>query len=45
MSACKNQRRIECGPADPDRDALAADYQRPHKLGGVAPGSILRTRR
>ena len=45
MSACKNQRRIECGPADPDRDALAADYQRAHKLGGVPPGSILRPRR
>ena len=24
-----------CGPADPDRDPLAADYQRAHKLGGV----------
>jgi hypothetical protein len=45
MSARNNQRRIECGPADPDRDALAADYQRAHKLGGVPPGSILRPRR
>jgi hypothetical protein len=45
MNARNNQRRIECGPAAPDRDALAADYQRAHKLGGVPPGSILRLRR
>jgi hypothetical protein len=45
VSARNNQRRIECGPADQDRDALAADYQRAHKLGGVPPGSILRPRR
>jgi hypothetical protein len=45
MSARNNQRRIECGPADPDRDALAVDFQRAHKLGGVPPGSILRPRR
>ena len=45
VSARNNQRRIEGGPADQDRDALAADYQRGHKLGGVPPGSILRLRR
>ena len=45
MDARNNQRRIECGPAAPDRDALAADYQRARKLGGVPPGSILRLRR
>jgi hypothetical protein len=37
MNARNNQRRIECGPAAPGRDALAADYQRAHKLGGVPP--------
>jgi hypothetical protein len=45
MNARNNQRRIECGPPASDRDALAADYQRAHKLGGVPPGSILRLRR
>ena len=44
-NARNNERRIECGPAAPDRDALAADYQRGHKLGGVPPCSILRLRR
>jgi hypothetical protein len=39
-----NQRRIDCGPAGSDRDALAADYQRANKLAGVPPGSILRPR-
>jgi hypothetical protein len=39
MNARNNQRRIECGPAAPDRDALAANYQRAHKLG---PGSTIR---
>jgi hypothetical protein len=44
MNARNNQRRIECGPAGPDRDALAADYQRAHRLAGVPPASILRLR-
>jgi len=44
MSARSNQRRIECGPTDPDRDALAADYRRTHRLAGVPPGSIVRPR-
>jgi hypothetical protein len=34
-----------CGPSGPDRDALAADYYRTHKLAGVPPGSILRPHR
>ena len=43
-NARNNERRIECGPAGPDRDALAAEYRRTHKIGGVPPGSILRPR-
>ena len=38
------RQRIVCGPAGPDRDALATDYRREHKLAGVPPGSILRLR-
>ena len=38
------QRHIVCGPADPDRDTIAADFQREHRLAGVPPGSILRPR-
>jgi hypothetical protein len=45
MNARNNQRRIECGPTDPDRDALAAEFRRTCKLAGVPPGSILRPRR
>ena len=44
-NARNNQRRIECGPAAPDRDALAADYHHTHGLAGVPPGGILRPRR
>jgi hypothetical protein len=44
-NARNNGRQIECGPTGPDRDMLAADYQRDHKLGGTPPGSILRTPR
>jgi hypothetical protein len=40
-----NQRRIVCGPTGADREALAAEHQRAHKLAGVPPGSILRRRR
>jgi hypothetical protein len=39
-----NQRHVECGPAGPYRAALAAEYQRAHKLAGVPPGSIVRPR-
>jgi len=37
-------RRVECGPNGPDRNALAAAFQRTHKFAGVPPGSILRPR-
>jgi hypothetical protein len=36
------QRRITCGPAGLDRDELATEYRRTHRLAGVPPGSILR---
>ena len=39
-----HERRITCGPAGPDRDALAAEYRQAHKLAGVPPGSIVRPR-
>ena len=42
--ARNDQQRIVCGPAGPDRDALAADYRRANNLAGVPPGSILRPR-
>jgi hypothetical protein len=38
------ERRVVCGPAGPDRDVLAAEFQRAEKLAGVPPGSILRPR-
>jgi hypothetical protein len=37
-------RRVICGPAGPDRNALALEFQRAEKLTGVPPGSILRPR-
>jgi hypothetical protein len=37
-------RRVVCGLAGPDRNALAAEFQRVEKLAGVPPGSILRPR-
>jgi hypothetical protein len=37
-------RRVVCGPAGLDRDALAAEFYRTEKLAGVPPGSILRPR-
>ncbi|HME20282.1 MAG TPA: hypothetical protein VKI44_02765 [Acetobacteraceae bacterium] len=43
-AARDHQRRITCGPAGPDRDALAAEYGGTHKLAGVPPGSIMRPR-
>ena len=44
--ARNNQRRIVCGPTGPDREALAADYQKTHKqFAGVPPGSIVRPER
>jgi hypothetical protein len=44
LSARNNERHVECGPAGPDRDALAIDYHRAHKLPGVPPGTIVRAR-
>ncbi|HME27829.1 MAG TPA: hypothetical protein VKI44_42015 [Acetobacteraceae bacterium] len=41
----QHQRRITCGPTGPDRDALAAEHRRAHKLAGVPPGSIVRPHR
>lgn len=37
-------RRVVCGPAGPDRDALAAAFHLAEKLAGVPPGSIIRPR-
>ena len=37
-------RRVVCGPAGQDRNALAAEFQRAEKLAGVPPGSIVRPR-
>jgi hypothetical protein len=45
LNARNSHRRIVCGPADPDRGKLAAEFQRTEKLGGVPPGSIVRVRR
>jgi hypothetical protein len=43
--ARNHQRRIACGPSGADRDALAAEYRRTHKVvAGVPPGSIVRPR-
>jgi hypothetical protein len=44
LNARNNHRRIMCGPTGPDRDKLAAEFQRSEKLGGVPPGSIVRPR-
>ncbi len=38
------ERQVACGPAGPDRDALAGEFQEAHKLAGVPPGSIVRPR-
>jgi hypothetical protein len=43
-TARNNGRKITCGPAGPDRDALAAEFHRAEKLAGVPPGSIVRPR-
>jgi hypothetical protein len=42
MNARNHERRVECGLAGPDRDALATDYHHAHKFAGVPSGSILR---
>lgn len=40
--ARQHQPHIHCGPAEPDRDKLAAEYRDQRRLGGVPPGTILR---
>jgi hypothetical protein len=42
--ARNHQCRIVCGPTGTDRDELAAEYRRAHKLAGVPPGTIMRPR-
>ena len=42
--ARNHQRRIVCGPAGADRDELAAEYRRAHRVAGVPPGTIMRPR-
>jgi hypothetical protein len=37
-------RRVVCGSAGPDRNALAIEFQHAKKLAGVPPGSIVRPR-
>lgn len=37
-----HQHDVACGPAGPDRDALAAAFRQDHQLAGVPPGSIVR---
>jgi hypothetical protein len=38
-------RHVRCGPTSPDREALAAEFQKANKLRGVSPGSIVRLNR
>jgi hypothetical protein len=38
-------RKIVCGPAGPDRNALLTEFLRVEKLAGVPPGTILRAHR
>ena len=38
-------RRVVCGPAGPDRNALAAEFRQAYNFAGVPPGTILRPRR
>ena len=42
--AREHERRVQCGPASPDRRSLSMEYQRDSGFGGVPPGSILRPR-
>ena len=44
QAARARERHITCGPTGTDREALADDYARTHKLAGVPPGSIIRVR-
>jgi hypothetical protein len=38
----QHARHIRCGPIGPNREALAREFQRTHRFGGVPPGSIMR---
>jgi hypothetical protein len=40
----RQYRRLVCGPAGPDRDALWAEFQKTSKFRGVPPGSLVRPR-
>ena len=40
----RHYRRIVCGPAGADRDALAAEFQKTSHYAGVPPGGIVRPR-
>jgi hypothetical protein len=42
--ARESGRSAQCGPRGPNRETLSADYQQTHKLRGVPPGTILRSR-
>jgi hypothetical protein len=42
--ARNHQRHVTCGPAGPDRDALAVNFRSAHNLAGAPPGSIVRPR-
>jgi hypothetical protein len=42
--AREKHRHVQCGPTGTDRDALAGEYQRAHKLAGAPSGSIVRRR-
>jgi hypothetical protein len=44
---CRNDRhyrRITCGPTGPDRDTLAAEFQKDSKFACIPPGSLVRPR-
>src|ERR1700722_11681223 len=37
-NARDHRRQVVCGPAGPDRDALASEYREANKLAGASPG-------
>ena len=39
-NARDHRRQVVCGPAGPDRDALAAGYREANKLAGASPESL-----
>jgi hypothetical protein len=42
LAHSQHERRISCGPTGTDRDLLAAEFRKTHRLAGVPPGSIVR---